>query len=194
MIRVLKKSRKTDTPLAAAAALALITAGDRKLMRCVNQWQAPHWIRRWMVFASRGGDGWLWSAIGMILLFFGGERRFVALEAGFVSVGAGQLTFFVLKRLIGRERPSEPHCWASLLPPDRFSFPSGHTITAFAIAFSLGLYYPTLIVGLVFCALSVASSRVILGLHYLSDVLVGIIIGTAIGVAAYELMGSIIPA
>ena len=89
-----------------------------------------------------------------------------------MSVGAGQLTFFVLKRIIGRERPcaTEPHCWSILLPPDRFSFPSGHTITAFAIAFSLGLYYPALLVGLVFCALSVAASRVILGLHYLSDV------------------------
>jgi undecaprenyl-diphosphatase len=73
-----------------------------------------------------------------------------------------------------------------LLPPDRFSFPSGHTITAFAIAVSLGLYYPALLVGLVFCALSVAASRVILGLHYLSDVLVGIVIGAAIGAIVFQ--------
>jgi undecaprenyl-diphosphatase len=169
--------------------IRMITAGDRKIMLRLNRWEAPHWIRKWMVFASRGGDGWLWSAIGMILLLYGGAHRFDALAAGFVSVGAGQLTFFFLKRLIGRERPcaTEPHCWSILLPPDRFSFPSGHTITAFAIAFSLGLYYPALLVGLVFCALSVAASRVILGLHYLSDVLAGILIGTAIGVAAFEL-------
>lgn len=168
--------------------IRLITAGDRKLMRRLNQWEAPCWIRHWMVIASRGGDGWLWSAIGMILLLFGGSRRFDALGAGLVSVCAGQLTFFVLKRIIGRERPcaTTPHCWSILLPPDRFSFPSGHTITAFAIALSLGLYYPALLVGLVFCALSVAASRVILGLHYFSDVLVGILIGTAIGVAAFE--------
>ncbi len=153
----------------------------------VNRWQAPQWIRRWMVVASRGGDGWLWMAVGLVLLLFGGQERFAALSAGFVAVGAGQLTFFVLKRLIGRERPcaTESHCWAGLLPPDRFSFPSGHTITAFAITFSLGLYYPALLLGLIFCALSVASSRVILGLHYLSDVLVGIAIGSAIGAAAY---------
>jgi undecaprenyl-diphosphatase len=168
--------------------IRLITAGDRKLMRRLNQWEAPHWIRKWMLFASRGGDGWLWSAIGLILLFFGGARRFDALGAGFVSVGAGQLAFFVLKRVIGRERPcaTEPHCWSILLPPDRFSFPSGHTITAFAIAISLGLYYPALLLGLVFCALSVGASRMILGLHYLSDVLAGILIGVTIGVAAFE--------
>ncbi len=142
--------------------IRLITAGDRRLMLRLNRRQAPYWIRHWMVLASRGGDGWLWSAVGLILLLFGGSSRFDALEAGFVSVAAGQLTFFVLKRIIGRERPCavEPHCWSILLPPDRFSFPSGHTITAFAIAFSLGLYYPALLVGLVFCALSVAWLRV----------------------------------
>jgi undecaprenyl-diphosphatase len=170
------------------AMIRLITAGDRKLMRRLNQWEAPLWVRKWMVVATRGGDGWLWSAIGAILFFFGGARRFDALEAGLVSTGAAQLTFFILKRLIGRERPcaTEPHRWSVLLPPDRFSFPSGHTITAFAITFSLGLYYPTLLVGLIFCAVSVAASRMILGLHYLSDVLAGILIGTFIGVAVFE--------
>jgi len=41
-------------------------------------------------------------------------------------------------------------------------------------------------VGLIFCALSVAASRVILGLHYLSDVLAGILLGTVIGLAAFQ--------
>ena len=171
--------------------IRLITAGDRRIMLRVNRWQAPRWIRRWMVFASRGGDGWLWSAVGLVVLFWGADRRFEALEAGFLAVGAGQVTFFILKRLIDRERPcaTQTHCWASLLPPDRFSFPSGHTITAFAITFSLGLYYPTLLAGLIFCALSVAASRVILGLHYLSDVLIGIVIGITIGIGVFVWLG-----
>jgi undecaprenyl-diphosphatase len=181
--------------------IRLITAGDRRVMRRINRWQAPQWIRNWMVFASRGGDGWLWSAVGLILFLFGGDRRFEALTAGFLALGAGQFIFFILKRLIGRERPcaTETHCWADLLPPDRFSFPSGHTITAFAITFSLGLYYPELLAGLVFCALSVAASRVILGLHYVSDVLVGMAIGCSIGIAVFlsplpSIIRSIIPA
>jgi undecaprenyl-diphosphatase len=163
----------------------LIAAGDRKLMLRVNRWKAPHWVRRWMLLASKGGDGWLWGAVGTILLLFGGPNRYVALSAAILSLAGGQATFFVLKRLIGRARPCsiEPHCWSSLLPPDRFSFPSGHTITAFAMATSFGLYYPSLLLGLIFCAASVAASRVILGLHYLSDVLAGLFIGAAIGAA-----------
>jgi undecaprenyl-diphosphatase len=171
--------------------IRLIATGDRILMRRLNHWLAPTWIRKWMVAASRGGDGWLWSVIGLVVLVFGGERRFDALGAGFLAVCTGLATFLILKRITGRERPCavEPHCWSSLLPPDRFSFPSGHTITAFAVAVSIGLFYPALIAGLIFCALSVAASRVLLGLHYLSDVLAGIAIGTAIGLAAFHWAG-----
>ena len=156
-------------------------------MRRLNQWAAPQWIRKWMVIASRGGDGWLWSTVAAILLLFGGDRRFEAIWTAFVSLVIGQASFFVLKRITGRERPcsTEAHCWAKLLPPDRFSFPSGHTITAFAISIPLGLYYPALLAGLIFCALSVAASRVLLGLHYLSDVVAGLVIGCAIGGLAY---------
>ena len=167
--------------------IRIIAAGDRKLMSQLNQWLAPRWVRTWMVWASRAGDGWLWVGIGLALLVFGGAQRFDALEAGFISVGAGIVTFQVLKRVTGRTRPSglETHRWASLLPPDRFSFPSGHTITAFCVAVPLGLFYPALLVGLVFCAMSVAASRVLLGLHYLTDVLAGIVIGSGLGVAAF---------
>jgi membrane-associated phospholipid phosphatase len=54
------------------------------------------------------------------------------------------------------------------------------------VAFLPGLYCPGLLAGLIFCAVSVATSRVIPGLHYISDVLAGILIGTAAGVAAFE--------
>jgi undecaprenyl-diphosphatase len=166
--------------------IRLIATGDRKIMRRVNGWHAPRWIRKWMVLASLAGDGWLWSAIAGILLLAGGPHRIEAIEAALVSLLVGQVTFIALKRITGRERPcaTEAHCWAKLLPPDRFSFPSGHTITAFAVAVPLGAYYPVLLPGLLFCALSIASSRIVLGLHYLSDVLAGILIGCTIGAAS----------
>ncbi|MGD1070809.1 MAG: phosphatase PAP2 family protein [Bryobacteraceae bacterium] len=168
-----------------------IAAGDRRVMRRVNQWAAPLWIRQWMVAASRAGDGWLWMVLGLVLLAFGGDRRFDALTTAFISVSAGLVVFFLLKRVAGRERPcsTETHCWAKLLPPDRFSFPSGHTITAFAVAVPFGIYYPVLLPGLLFCALSIASSRIVLGLHYLSDVLAGMLIGCTIGVASISWFG-----
>jgi undecaprenyl-diphosphatase len=74
------------------------------------------------------------------------------------------------------------------LPPDQFSFPSGHTITAFAVAISLGAFYPALALGLVFCAVSVAVSRILLGMHFLSDVLAGAVIGSALACAFASLL------
>jgi undecaprenyl-diphosphatase len=171
--------------------IRMIAAGDRKLMRRVNHWLPPRWIRTWMVFASRAGDGWLWSALGLVVLSFGGGERFHAIEAAAGAVLGGLATFFVLKRVTGRERPCalESHCWASLLPPDRFSFPSGHTITAFAVVVPFCVYYPSVAGGLLFCAFSVAASRILLGLHYLSDVLAGMAIGAGLGLIMVNYSG-----
>jgi undecaprenyl-diphosphatase len=169
----------------------MITAGDRRLMRRVNQWRPPRWLRTWMLASSHAGDGWLWIVLGALIALFGGSARVVAILTGLASAGLGWAAFFYVKQLAGRERPCaiEPHCWATLLPPDRFSFPSGHTIMAFAITGSIGLYYPALLAGLIFCAMSIAASRILLGLHYLTDVLAGMVLGCAIGVA----MTAVIP-
>jgi undecaprenyl-diphosphatase len=160
--------------------LKYITTRDHILMRRMNRWPAPRWIRVWMILATRAGDGWLWWALAAAILLFGGAERFAAVGAGMLAVASGVVIFLRMKRAAGRRRPGafEPHCWATVLPPDQFSFPSGHTITAFAVAVSLSHFYPELSLGLLFCALSVAASRILLGMHFLSDVVAGAAIGT----------------
>ncbi len=164
-----------------------VSQRDHRLMRCVNRWSAPRWVRIWMICATRGGDGWLWGALLGLVFVFGGTERSLALRSATCSAGVGIVLFSLLKRLTGRKRPCviEPHCWASLLPPDQFSFPSGHSITAFAITTPMVLIYPSLQATLLFIAISVAVSRVVLGMHFLSDVVVGIVLGGAIGYSAY---------
>ncbi len=171
------------------AVLAYIASRDHRVMHKVNGWRAPRWIRLWMVCATRGGDGWLWTAMGAILLLFGGPERFAAVGAAALAVSVGILFFIRLKRICNRSRPCTMavHCWASLLPPDQFSFPSGHSITAFAVATPIFLHYPTLAAGLLFCAISIAVSRIMLGLHFLSDVVAGCAIGFVLGYGAYLL-------
>ncbi len=166
--------------------LTFITLRDHRLMLRVNHWYAPRWIRAWMICATRGGDGWLWYLLGLILLLFGGPHRFQAVGAAALAAGAGIAVFLKIKKSAKRRRPCaiEPHCWASLLPPDQFSFPSGHTITAFAVTASLSHFYPLLLGGLLFCAISVAASRILLGMHFLSDVLAGALLGTLLGFTA----------
>jgi undecaprenyl-diphosphatase len=164
---------------------------DHRLMRRVNGWRPPRWMRIWMLGATRGGDGWLWYATGLMIALFGGHERGRALLAAALAVGLGVLLFRKLKRAFGRKRPCAlaPHCWAQLLPPDQFSFPSGHTITAFAVTISLGAFYPALLPGLLFCAASVAASRILLGMHFLTDVLAGAAIGGILGAVTSSLLG-----
>ena len=152
----------------------------------VNHWHPPRWLRLWMLASTRGGDGGLWYAFGLIVALFGGPERFHAILAATLAVAAGIALFIELKRAFRRPRPCtlEPHCWADLLPPDQFSFPSGHSITAFAMALSLGSFYPQMLAGLLFVAASVAASRVVLGMHFLSDVLAGGAIGALLGALA----------
>ena len=167
-------------------AMHIISGGDHRLMRCVNRWRAPRWIRFWALLATRAGDGPLWYALGIIILIAGGPLRFQAVAAGLLASGSGIVLFRKIKKVTGRRRPCaiEPHCWATLLPPDQFSFPSGHTITAFAVSLSIGAFYPVLLPFLLFCAISIAASRVLLGMHFLSDVIAGACIGAILATLA----------
>ena len=169
--------------------LQFIATRDHKLMRKVNKWPAPRWIRLWAIAATRAGDGWLWYLTGLAVLLFGGDARLTAIASAGSAELVGTGLFKLLKHLSGRRRPCEiePHIWATLLPPDQFSFPSGHTITAFAVAITLGEFYPTLLPALLFCALSIAVSRILLGMHFLSDVVVGALLGTGLALTSHSL-------
>ena len=41
---------------------------DQRLMRRMNRWRAPRWIRIWTITVTRLGDGWIWYALGFLLL------------------------------------------------------------------------------------------------------------------------------
>ena len=159
---------------------------DHRVMRRVNAWKAPRWIRFWMLAATRMGDGWLWYSLGAILLAVGGARGYEAVGAAGSAGILGVLVFKLLKKLSRRQRPCQfqPHCWSKVLPPDKFSFPSGHTMSAFSIALVVSYFYPTLQWPLYFLAVSIGLSRIVLGMHFLSDVLAGAVLGSALGVAA----------
>lgn len=164
-----------------------ITRSDFWVMLRANNWPAPRWLRVWALAATRAGDGWLWCIAGLAILLTGDEDRFAAVGAAGLASVASILLFMTVKQLTGRARPCTltPHCWATLLPPDHFSFPSGHTMTAFAVAVAISLFYPAAAPGLVFCAFSIAISRILLGMHFLSDVIAAMLIGAALGYGAF---------
>lgn len=168
--------------------ISALSRPDYLVMRRVNRWSAPRWVRWWMLLATRAGDGWLWGTLGLAILFSSAPTRFQALAAGLLAVSSGILIFHKVKRVVARTRPRdiEPHCWAHIVTRDRFSFPSGHSTTAFAVALSLGSFYPEIMPLLLILAANVAISRVIVGMHFLSDVIVGSGMGALLGYVAYR--------
>ncbi len=144
-------------------------------------------MRYWMIASTKLGDGWIWYSVGIALLLFGGEMRFIAFAASASAEAATVVLFRFIKKTSKRKRPChlESHCWANVLPPDQFSFPSGHAMSAFAIAIPLCIFYPELQTMLLALSVSIALSRVILGMHFVSDVAVGSLMGAGLGYGAY---------
>ena len=92
------------------------------------------------------------------------------------------IIYKLLKSHLVRERPYINHgdILCGTAPLDQYSFPSGHTLHAVSLSIMLSHVEPLLIPVVVPFALLVAASRIILGLHYPSDVVVGALIGAAL--------------
>ena len=178
--------------MSVSEAVARLSTPDYRLARRVNRWRPPRWIRWWMILATRGGDGWMWGLLGVILLCRFDLQDCVTVSAAGCAALTGILLFRFLKKRIARPRPCvhEPSCWATLAPPDQFSFPSGHSITAFAVSVPVCLSFPALAPALLFLACSVALSRIMLGMHFLSDVIAGSLIGSLLGYAYFYLFAA----
>ena len=134
---------------------------------------------------SRLGDGVFWYSLMLALLAAGGATALgpVARMAG--TGLACTLIYKWLKSKTSRPRPFavENAVRAGADPLDPFSFPSGHTLHAVAFSMAAIAYYPMLAWLLVPFTLLVAASRVVLGLHYPSDVLAGAALGALIATA-----------
>lgn len=143
-------------------------------------------IHRLFSIVSRLGDGAFWYALLVLLpLMYGANGREAALEMAVAGV-AGVMLYKALKNRLVRERPyiSLHGVSAGLAPLDRYSFPSGHTLHAVCFTTIAVAHLPGLAWVLVPFAALVAASRVVLGLHYPTDVAAGATLGAGLAAIA----------
>jgi undecaprenyl-diphosphatase len=172
----------------AAPLLDRLGAQDRALMlRCAIPPSAGGASRAaWTAVTHAGGTGPSLLAAAAPSLACCDLRR--ASLLALVTLAVSHLVVQLVKRTVARGRPSAGEVCAALVrEPDRFSFPSGHAAAGMAIAVSYGLVFPVWAGPLLLLALVIGFSRVRLGVHYPSDVLVGQLISVATGLGVWAL-------
>ena len=136
-------------------------------------------IRRCFAAVSRLGDGLFWYVLMAAMVILDGRDGLLA-SAHLAITGITALTLYRwLKRWTRRPRPfaADGRIRAWVAPLDEFSFPSGHTLHAVAFTIVALAHYPDLAWLLVPFTALVGASRVVLGLHYPSDVIAATAIG-----------------
>jgi undecaprenyl-diphosphatase len=157
---------------------------EKELATCLlfNRLNHRRLISRLFSVVSRLGDGVLWYSIMLILPFVYPENGWWVstqmILTGLLSLGL----YKILKTRTERERPCSfsSQILQGMPALDKYSFPSGHTMHAVGFSWILLTYYPELALLVLPFTLLVALSRLVLGLHYPSDVLAGALIGSTI--------------
>ncbi len=141
-----------------------------------------------MVFLSTiGNNGLLW--IGIVLILLAKESWRQAGSYTLLSVLAGGIAQFLLKDWLKRPRPLTDPAALLIEMPTSYSFPSGHTLIAFCAAATLLVFMPRVGGVAVLLATLIGISRVYLGVHYVSDVIFGAIIGVGLSYLILRLRG-----
>lgn len=155
---------------------------DLRLVELTNRLSLRRGIRPFFSIISRIGDGLFWYVLILLLpMIFGVDAITTSLQMILAGV-SGLLIYKWIKLMTERARPFMVSSNISLgaAPLDKYSFPSGHTLHAVSFSLVAMHYYPVLAWVLIPLTLLIALSRVILGLHYPTDVLAGASIGTAL--------------
>jgi membrane-associated phospholipid phosphatase len=160
---------------------------DRRLIRSTARHRSRP-LDKLFISASRAANrSTIWLAVGGLLAAAGGLGGRRAAERGFLAIAVtSAIVNGPLKLVVRRARPGSQ---IPLIPvPRTTSFPSGHAASAFAFAFAVSREIPAAAVLLLPLALTVSYSRVYVGVHYPTDVVLGAALGAGTGMLADSLV------
>ena len=167
---------------------------DDKLFLKIFKDNRRGYFKSFMKLMSRLGDGYVWAFLYFSIYMFRIKYAILYFARAAAAVFICIFVFLYIKSFFSRMRPYKKHDKIPIMyPPDKHSFPSGHTMVGFAISFSVGSYSFGSAILFYTIASLIAFSRVYVGLHYPLDVICGIVLGSVIGMltnmAFYYIIG-----
>lgn len=159
---------------------------DARLSDRLRVAEQPGLLRTLAVFFAHSGDSWFW-ALGLLLVWWLGDSFWKQLAVVlFAGIAALIVVVMTIKFTVRRRRPEGE--WGGIYRnTDPHSFPSGHAARAFLIAvLALGFGPAWLAILLCLWAPLVSLARVSMGVHYVSDILAGAILGIIVGLVGFQ--------
>lgn len=171
-----------------------VTSIDTRLLIAFTTTRYQAQLQRAARMVSKSGDGWMQVLVPSMLLASNptvGQPVFSAAVLGFAL---WLPLYWVLKNSFKRRRPPEaiPAYRASIVASDKFSFPSGHTAAAFLLATLCYTLIGSIAWPMFIWASCVGASRVLLGVHFPTDILAGASLGSSMALLAGSIVGSAI--
>jgi undecaprenyl-diphosphatase len=156
---------------------------DERQSRRLRLAESAKWPRRLAEVSAHSGDGAIWLPLALALALLGRERWCRAARRTLAAILLAIPLVALIKWAVSRERPRTPGHFSALGAYDRYAFPSGHAARVAGIASVAACQFPGWGLLAIPWAFVVVLCRVALGVHYLSDVLAGLALGTALGLA-----------
>jgi undecaprenyl-diphosphatase len=159
--------------------LRIVANFDMTVCESLNRRFHPSGVKNLLVVVSWLGDGKAWYFLMVALPLIYGERGF-ATSLSMSKIAIVNLVIYkIIKQFTSRQRPCvvSDQIILGTAPLDRYSFPSGHTMHAVAFLVVVTTHHPELTCLLLPFSTLIALSRIVLGLHYPTDVIAGGLIG-----------------
>lgn len=137
-------------------------------------------------FTSLGNAGILWIVLSVLFLCTKKYRK-CGITMGLALIFSLIMCNGFMKNLVARDRPCwiDPSVQLLIKNPTDFSFPSGHTSASFAAAVVMFMYHKKAGIVALIVAANIAISRIYLFVHFPTDVLASLVLGSLYGVIAY---------